>query len=181
MKKILLFVLMLAVGCAPWVEVGGIYKTESHNFSVELPQGWMRWNQGDDLIITRDGVLLQNIQVVRPNIKDPLKYTKKKFSNGMLPHEVAEIILDDVASNQAILGFQLIENTSIEICGFSGFRAIYTYKNKGGLKIKSVYCGFMADPWFYGLNYNAAERYYFEKDIQTFERVFKSFKLIKTA
>jgi hypothetical protein len=181
MKRILLFILMLAIGCAPWVQVGGIYKTESHNYSVELPQGWMRWNQGDDLIITRDGVLLQNIQIVRPNIKDPLKHTKKKFSNGMLPQEAAEVILDNIASDQAVLGFQLIENTPIKIGGFSGFRAVYTYKNKDGLKIKSIYCGFMADTWFYGLNYNAAERYYFDKDIQTFEKVLESFKLTKTA
>lgn len=181
MRKIYLIVLMLAMGCAPWVQVGGLYKTESHNYSVDLPQGWMRWNQGDNLLITRDGVLLQNIQIARLNIEEPLKHTKKKFSKGMLPQEVAEVILDNIASNKDISNFQLIENSPLKISGNSGFKALYTYKNKDGLKIKSIYCGFMAEKWFYGINYNAPERYYFDKDITTFERVLESFKLIKTA
>jgi len=181
MKKILLIIiLMLPIGCAPWVQVGGLYKTESHNYSVELPQGWMRWNKGDHLLITRDGVLLQYIQIVRLNIDDPLKHTKKKFSKSMLPQETAEVILDDIASNQTIGNFELIENVPIKISGIPGFKAVYTYKNKDGLKVKSIYYGFILDKWFYGLNYNAAQRYYFDKDIKTFEKVLDSFKLIKT-
>ena len=181
MKKIFLIVLMVAMGCAPWVQVGGLYKTESHNYSVDLPQGWMRSNQGDDLLITRDGVLLQNIQIVRLNIEDPLKHTKKKFSKGMVPQEVAEIVLDNIVSNKDVSDFNILENSPIAISGNSGFKALCTYKNKDGLKIKSIYCGFIAEKWFYGIIYNAAERYYFDKDITSFERVLASFKLIKTA
>jgi hypothetical protein len=181
MKKILLLILMLSMSCAPWVQVGGLYKMESHNYSVDLPQGWMRWNKGDDLLITRDGVLLQNIQIVRLNTDEPLKHTKKKFSKVMLPQEVAEVILDNIASNKDILNFQLAENSPLKIGENSGFRAVYTYKNKDGLKIKSIYCGFILDKWFYGINYNAPQRYYFDKDFKTFENVLKSFKLVKTA
>jgi len=181
MKKVILFIILLSMGCAPWVQVGGLYKRESYNYSVELPQGWMRWNKGDDLIITRDGVLLPNIQILRLNIEEPLKYTKKKFSKGMLPQEEAEVILDNIASNKEILNFQLLENNPLKICGNPGFRAAYSYKNQDGLKMKSIYCGFIAGQWFYGIIYNAAERYYFDKDINTFERVLESFKLIETA
>ncbi len=181
MKKILLIIIfMLAIGCAPWAQVGGLYKTESYSYSVDLPQGWMRWSKGNDLLITRDGVLLQNIQIIRLNTEEPLKHTKKKFSKEMLPQEVAEVILDNIASNQGVLNFELIENGPIKISGVSGFKAIYTYKNKDGLKIKSVYCGLTADKWFYGINYNAPQRYYFDKDVKTFEKVLESFKLLKT-
>jgi len=181
MKKILLLTLLLSIGCAPWVQVGGLYKMESHNYSVELPQGWMRWNQGDQLLITRDGVPLQNIQIIRRNIEEPLKYTKRKLSKTMLPQEAAEVILDNVASNKDISDFGLVENTPLRVSGISGFKAIYSYKTKDGLKVKSVYCGFIQDQWFYGINYNAPERHYFDKDISTFENVLESFKLIKTA
>jgi hypothetical protein len=140
----------------------------------------MRWNKGNDLLITRDGVLLQNIQIVRLNTEEPLKHTKKKFSKGMLPQEVAEIILDNIASNQEVLNFELIENSPIRISGVSGFKVVYTYKNMDGLKLKSIYYGFVVENWFYGLNYNAPQRYYFDKDVKTFEKVLESFKLIKT-
>jgi hypothetical protein len=181
MKKSLLVIVLLLIGCAPWVQVGGLYKMEFHNYSVELPQGWMRWNKGDQLLITRDGVPLQNIQIIRRNIEEPLKYTKRKLSKTMLPQEAAEVILDNVASNKDISDFGLVENTPLRVSGISGFKAIYSYKTKDGLKVKSVYCGFIQDQWFYGINYNAPERHYFDKDITTFENVLESFKLIKTA
>jgi len=180
MKRLLWIVLIFLVGCAPWTRVGGLYKSESHNFSVDLPQGWMRWSLGKNLLITRDGLSLQYILIERMKIEDSLKHTKKKFSKDMLPQEAAEVILDNIASDQAVLDFRLIENQPVRIGGFSGFRTVYTYKNQDGLKIKSVYCGFIADKWFYGVNYNAAQRYYFDKDIKTFEKVLDSFKLIKT-
>lgn len=181
MKKILLILLMLVMGCAPWVQVGGLYQTESQNYSVDLPKGWMRWNQGNDLLITRDGILLQNIQIARLNIEEPLKHTKKKFSKSMLAQEVAEVVLDNIASNKDVLDFKIIENSPIRISENSGFKAVYTYKTNDGLKIKSVYCGFISDKWFYGINYNAAQRYYFDRDLKVFDDVLKSFKLIKIA
>jgi len=181
MKKLLYITLIFLAGCAAWTQVGGLYKNESCNFSVELPQGWMQRSQGEHLLITRDGVLLQNIQVQRLNIEEPLKHTKKKISKNMLPQEVAEVILDNISSDQNVLNLEVVENSPVKISGTPGFKAIYTYKNKDGLKLKSIYYGFIVDRWFYGLNYNAAQRYYFDKDIQTFEKVVESFKLIKTA
>jgi len=180
MKKYLYIILIFVVGCAPWTQVGGLYKNESHNFSVELPQGWMKWNQGEHLLITRDGVSLQYIQVGRTKLEDPLKHTKKKFSRGMLPQEAAEVYLDNLASNSNILNFEVIENVPVAINGISGFKAVYTYKDKDGLKLKSIYYGFIVGDWIYGICYNAAQRYYFDKDINIFDKVVESFKLIKT-
>ena len=74
-----------------------------------------------------------------------------------------------------------IENIPVKINGIPGFRATFCYKNKDGLKIKSTYYGFTSGEWFYSLRYAAALRHYFEKDIETFEKVIKSFKLIKIA
>jgi hypothetical protein len=86
-----------------------------------------------------------------------------------------------VASNPEATDVRVIENSPMVIGGIPGFRAVYTYKNKDGLKCKSVSCGMLAGEWFYGMIYNAAERYYFDKDVETFEKVVQSFKLIKTA
>jgi hypothetical protein len=180
MRKHLYIALIFLVGCAPWTQVGGLYKNESYNYSVDLPQGWMRWNKSENLFITRDGVSLQYIQIGRMKIEDSLKHTKKKFSKGMLPQEAAEVFLDNLASNSNILNFEVIENTPATVSGIPGFKTTYTYKNKNGLKLRSIHYGFMAGDWVYGINYNAAQRYYFDKDIKTFEMVFESFKLIKT-
>lgn len=178
MKKLLCIFLLLLFGCAKWVEVGGLYNSD-HNFSVEFPSGWMRVNTNEYLLATRDGFLLQNILIERLPIDKDLMHTKKKLKKGMLPQETAEIIIDNIASDPAILNFKVIENTPTKINGLNGFKAMFTYKNKDGLKIKSVYYGLLIDEWFYGMRYNAALRYYFEKDIETFEKVLRSFRVIK--
>jgi len=176
----IILIFVFAAGCAPWTQVGGLYKNENDNFTVDLPQDWMKSNQEKHLFITRDGVLLQNIQIVRLKLEEPLKHTKKKFSRGMLPQEAAETILDDIASNLNHLNVEIIENLPVTISGMPGFKATYTYKNKDDLKLKSIYYGFIAGDWFFGINYNAPQRYYFDKDIKTFEKVIESFRLIKS-
>jgi hypothetical protein len=180
MKRSLLILLIFIAGCAAWTRVGGLYTSKPHNFSVELPNGWMRFNTRERLYTTRDGALLQNIIVERLNIEKPLKHTKKKFGKSMLPQEAAQVVLDNISSDQTVLNFQVIENIPARISGFPGFRVVFTYKNKDGLRLKSILYGFISDEWFYGIRYTAAHRYYFDKDLETFMKVFASFKLIKT-
>lgn len=181
MKKFMVLFTVILVGCMTQVaRVGGPYKSSSQNFSVELPEGWMRFNNPDQLLITRDGLLLQYILLKRMDIKEPLGFTKKSIVKGMSTYEVSEVVLDDIASNQEVLNYKIIENIPFEIGGMPGFRAVFTFKNRDGLKLKSVYCGFLVDKWFYEIRYTAALRYYFDKDIRNFELVLESFKLIKT-
>lgn len=180
MKRFLLILLLFIAGCAPWAQVGGVYTSKPHNFSVELPNGWMKFNTRELLYTTRDGVLLQNIIIERVNIEKPLKHTKKKFAKGMLPQEAAGVVLDNISSDETVLNFEVIENIPARISGFPGFEVVFTYKNKNGLRLKSILYGFIVDEWFYVIRYTAAHRYYFDKDLETFRRVFESFKLIKT-
>ena len=178
-KRFLLVILIFLAGCAPWMKVGGAYKDTESNFSVELPQGWMRLNTTKYLLITRDGPILQRIIIERDNIDEPLKYTKKKLHENMLPQEVAEVIIDDISSSGALLNFDLIENVPVTICGRSGFKIVFTHKNREGLNFKSIHSGFMARKYVYSIRYTAPIRHYFQKDIDTFEKVLGSFELLE--
>ena len=170
--------LVSIVACAPWVKVGGPYKSASHKFSIDLPEKWMRLNTDQFLLTTRDGTLLQNIYVKRSNIEKEFKYTKKTLSKGMLPQEVADVILDDISSNKAILNLEVIENVPAVIDGHDGFKILYSFKNKDGLGSKSILYGFLLDEWCYVIRYTAASRHYHDKDKGTFTNAFSSFKLI---
>lgn len=181
MKKcVLLAMVLFLAGCATWSRVGGIYSSGSENYSVELPDGWMRPPSGDRLVITKDGILLQNIIIEKKEVDAELSGTKKKLKKGMLPQEVAEVILDGVSSNQANLNFELFENQPVLISGLPGFKALLAYKTRSGLRIKAVYYGVLAGETYYGLYYTASRRYYYDRDIETFEKVVQSFKLLKT-
>jgi hypothetical protein len=172
--------LIVILGCSvgPWVKAGGLYKSRYYNYSVELPEGWMRLNTDRSLLlITRDGIPLQSIGIKVLDINEELKYTKKKLKKDMLPQEAAEIIIQNTSSTPTILNFEVLENSPTKLSGFPGFKLVTTNNDKYGLKSRSIFYGFIIDEWFYCIQYNAAQRYYFDKDIKTFEKVFESFKI----
>lgn len=166
-------------GCAstpPWWRVDGPHERET--YAVHLPQGWMMPSGADFLIITRDGMYLQNIYVERSNIRTPFRFTKKKLTAGMLPQEASEIFLDNAASSENISNFEILENKPAKVDGISAFRAVYSYKDKDKLKYKSVTYGFVREKTFYDISYTAAARYYFNKDVKTFDKFVQAFRLI---
>lgn len=182
MKNILLLIIvtLLLTGCAPWARMGGPYDATGQNISLELPDGWMRVNTDDYLFITRDGMRLQNILVESINVNDTLKHTKKKFRKGMLALEASEVIMDNIASSDQVHDFEIKERKSAKVAGKPGFRVVFSYKTVDGLKMQGVVYGLMHGEWFYLMKYAAPRRFYFDRDVKTFERVVVSAHLIKS-
>ena len=173
-----LFVLLLFIpACAPWIGSRGTFKSPSHHFSVDIPQTWMRLKSDQYLLISRDGPFLQYVLVQERPIARPFKHTKKKLRRGMLPQEAAQVIVDEISCDQSVLDFQVKENTPARVNEYEGFRLRFTHKNRDGLTFKTVYYGFLIGDRFYSARYNAAKRYYFDKDRATFEKLLKSLRL----
>lgn len=178
MKKLLPLILAAAMFCmaADWVPAGGTFSAKKGNFSVEAPAGWMRYNEPNFLMITREGHVLQMIVVEKLEFDKEMKFTKKKLQADMLPHEAAEVVMDNIKSNPAITQFELVENSPAQVSGVEGFKLVYTYKSKDGLKSKGVYYGAINKEALAKLHYTAAARYYFDRDLAVFEALVRSFK-----
>lgn len=167
-------------GCAPWQLVGGNYENRSENFKTEFPNGWRKFNLSqDDVFITKDGFSLELIRISRSPIEKKLKHTEKKFTKGMLPQEVAEIVIQNFRSNPDIINQQILSNIPAEIGGYPGFNIMVSFQTKDGLTKKSVVYGFLSGNSYYEILYEAPERYYFEKHESDFERVKDNFKLLQ--
>jgi hypothetical protein len=181
LTALLLSIGLVLGGCVtlPWQPTDGIYSSPSENFSVDLPRGWMRLNAKEDLLITRDGILLQNVTVERAGVDQPLKSTKKTLTRGMQPQALAEVIVDNFMSSDSMLDVKVLENRPVQIAQYRGFKLVYTHRDKHGLRFKNVLHGFLAGDVFFAIRYTAAERYYFAKDLPTYEHVLASFKLIR--
>ena len=174
----ILSVLFLA-GCAPFTAVGGKLAFSQQGFEVDLPQAWYQVREvGDALVITKDGLLLQFIRIERVSVEDQLPHSKKKFTRGMQAQEGAELEVDELRSSPEVFNFELIENIPTTVGGKPGFRLLYSWKTKDGLRLKRVHYGFLDGKWVYRLIYQAAARYYFDRDLATFERVGESFRLL---
>ena len=179
MKKILLIGIFLIVACAPQLQAGGLNESSSYDFSVSIPQGWKQLNTDKYFLITKDGPFLQYVLIQKRPIDKPFQHTRKKFDRGMLPQEAAEVIVNEITSDQSIMNVKIIENTPAIINSRDGFRVVFTFKNRDGEKFKTLYYGFMAGEYVYSIRYNAAHKHYFEKDIETFKNILNSFLLIK--
>ena len=178
MKRCCVLILILLVSCAPWMKVGGVYKNTKEQYSVDLPQDWMKFNSNEQLLVSRDGPLLQNIIIERVDINEELEHTKKKLQKSMLPQEASEVIIDNISSDSEVLNLNIIENIPITIDLYPGFKIFFTYNNKDGLNFRSIYCGFLSGDWLYTIKYTAADRHYFQNDVAEFEHVLNSFRLL---
>jgi hypothetical protein len=180
MKKTLwlLIFLLMSTACAPWTRIGGLYESPVNGYSVNIPPGWMKLNVDEHLLITKDGPFLQYVLVQSFPIGRPFKHTKKKFNPTMLPEEAAEVILDDIISDRSVLNLAILENTPATIDRQDAFRIVFTYHTKDSAKLKTIYYGLMHGDRFYSIRYNAAARYYFDKDVAAFEKILNGFKLL---
>jgi hypothetical protein len=170
----------ILVGCASsWRMAEGEYKVKDLNFMVTLPQDWKRApNTGKVVVLSRDGLELQQIRLGRMEMGKELDNTKKKITGDMLPQEVAETLIDDLMADFDMANKQIVENIPDNIDGMPGFKITYAFQTSLGLKKRSVSYGFVQGNWVYFLTYNASARWYFDKDYPTFEGIKNSFRLL---
>ena len=178
MKRFIIIIVILFVvgGCATWCPVNGRLGTE--NYVVDIPEGWMKYDSGATVMISRDGPYLQYVLLQERSLDRPFRHTRKRLAAYMLPHEMAQVIIDDLSSDKAVRNLMIIDNAPATVDGHDAFRLIYTYRNGQGLLMKTAYYGFVHDHTYYSLRFTAPKRHYFGKDIQTFESILSNFRLI---
>ena len=173
--------LLLVAGCERWVPVKGEFTSSDHNFKVAFPQDWKRFKpEKNAILFTRDGLALEYIRISRVPTEKALPHAKRSFSKGMLQEEAAELLIQDIRSNPKMMNQRIVENQPDQLGGHYGFKIVYTYRTKGGLKKMGVIYGLLQEPWCYRLTYEAAERHYFAKELPAFAQVKDSFRLLKS-
>ena len=175
MKKIFWIILIVVAGCAHGMDTGAVPET----YTVSPPRGWSKINTDKYFMITKDGAFLQYMLIQERPLDKPFLYTKKKIKPGMLPQEVAGIVVDELSSDKNLISFNLIENTPASIKGNEGFKILFVYKYLDGSSFKTKYFGFIRGGIYYNLRYTAAKRHYFDKDEKTFDKFMQTFRIVK--
>jgi hypothetical protein len=174
MRKLIWIVLLVAAGCASGIATGA----QPETYKVNAPEGWRKINTPKYFMITKDGAFLQYALIQERPIDKPFLYTKKTLRPGMLPQEVASIVVDELSTDRTIIKFEMIENAPASIKGNEGFKLIFTYKHRDGSSFKTKYYGFIRGGVYYNLRYTAAQRHYFDKDEKTFDRFIETFRIV---
>ena len=176
----LVLVLLLA-GCATtWVRVddaGRQYQGE--HYSATLPAGWMRLESGDNLLLSKDGILLQYISILFRQHEKAFVKIEKDSSSTMLPSELAELMIAEIKATQdeGLPSLEVIHNAPIELAGYTGFDIHLQYKTDTGLRMDMLLRGIVDENGFYLVKYSAPTLYYFERDRQTYDSLTESLRL----
>ena len=170
---------LILYGCSPWSVIGGPYSERSNNFNVNLPTQWKKFNEAKDmLVITNDGLSLNQIRIERKALGKPLTNTKKSLEKNMLPQEAAEVLIDDLVSDFERGNKKVLENSPEMVSGKLGFKIVTQFQTQDGLKKKMTMYGFLNSSSAYVLSYLAPVRHYYDKNYADFEKVKESFTLI---
>jgi len=181
MRRTACLAIAVAAACASgkpqWVPARGSFTPSSGAYTIELPEGWMRLADSETMLASRDGIFLQRIDARTRKIEEPLGSTRKKLNPAMPPREVADAVRDAIGSSASVQEMKVLENIPAELDGRPGFKLVFAYTDRDGLKMKSVVYGALAGDSLYELSYRAPGRHYFDRDLETFEQVRSSFRI----
>jgi hypothetical protein len=180
MRPFALAAAALVAGCmpsAPWVQAERDFQSSDDQFRIQLPDGWMRVNVDETLLITRDGLDLQRIQVARHELGKPLKNSKRAPRAGMEPAEIADLLSGEFSSGEGITGVKVLESSPASLSGARGFKLVVAFKDQDGLRRRAVIYGLVGQKALWLAAYQAPQRHYFDQDLATFEKAVKTLRL----
>lgn len=171
-----LILLMTLWGCAAvWQPVQG--RQNAPGWSIALPDGWMHFATPAYDMYSKDGPYLQYILVQERPLTQEFHFTTRTMAVDMLPHEMAGIIIDNLRADPQIRNFSLVSSAPVMVAGRPGFKLIYTYQDRQGVEMQTIYYGTVHMDRFFNLRYTATKRHYFAADRDTFEQVARSLRL----
>ena len=172
-------VIFILAGVWACAHTGGLAKPATYSFMIDIPEGWHKIDDNRFLLLTKESSWLQLIVVQNRPIDKSFRFTKKKIQKGMLPEEAAQIIIDELVSDQNLVNLRVLANTPATIQGYEGFEILYIYNDSEGRANKTLYYGFIKEDTFFNLRFSAADQIYFQRDIGAFRRVLNSFQVVK--
>jgi hypothetical protein len=170
-KSFIVFCLVLLAGCA------SNPSSCPQNFSAQAPEKWHQVNTPDFYLLTKDGPYSQYILVQQRPIDKPFLHTSKKLFMGMAARDVAAVFLEEIANDEEVHNFHVMENQLTRINQHEAFRLVFTYEDKDSRQFKTFMYGFLDGNWFYSLRYNADSSFYCNQDIEEFNRFVQSFRV----
>lgn len=169
--------MLLLTACAgPWKTVPA--DLSAPQWSITPPKGWMHLSMPESQMLSKNGPYLEYILIQSRPLTQGFRFTRQELNTGMLPHEAAGLILDNLRSDPLIGSFQLLSSEPATVAGRSGFKLTYSYRDQVGVETKTIYYGAILTDQFFNIRYTAAQRYYFDKELPAFNEVLSSLRLV---
>ena len=150
------------------------------HFAVDLPTGWVRIQQNDVMLVTRDGIGVQSIIFRFREHSEAFEKTKQKSTPDMLPSELADRYIAELraADEHGLPSLQIITDRPITISGRLGFELHLQFLNDDGLRYERLVSGFANKAGLFAVSYEAPSLHFFQRDVAAYRQVLETFKAI---
>lgn len=171
--------LLLAValsGCAVWTRLDG--GPVSHaGVAIVAPADWVHLSaKKDGLLITKDGILIQSIQLDYLEGDKIFPKSKQSFVKGTPAQDLAQRVVGELRQAPGMSGLEVKQVEPAMVAGRAGFRALTEWKNERGATYQRIVAGAEVDGGLLLVQYQALKRFFFSRDLPEFERVLLSVK-----
>ena len=186
----ILFASIFLAGCATtagtgWTDAPATTLLEkAGSYSIDIPAGWLyRYNKskelGNAIIATRDGPGLQRIVVVHRRNDKAFPSIEREAAPEMLAQELAERFVANFATGFEQDVVDVLVSEPATLSATNGFR-VYLQFRVGELRYQMIAHGVSTADGYFTMSYAAPVLHYFERDLDTFARTVKTFRLRKT-
>jgi hypothetical protein len=167
----------MLIACAgPWQAAPD--QLRAPQWVMRSPEGWMHLSTRESEMLSKDGPYLEYILIQARSLAQAFRFTDQRIDPDMLPHEAAQLIVDNMRSDPVIRQFRLLANEPAIVGGHAGFRLTYSYQDQYGVALNTIYYGVVLPNLYFNLRYTAAQRYYFDKELPAFNKAFQSLRFV---
>jgi hypothetical protein len=180
-KALLLLSILLLGGCAgQWIKVSNKDTLHKGNgYQVLLPNGWVKLQNQDTLLVTRDGPDLQRIQIRMAPHEKAFVQLEKASDAKQVPSELADLFMADLRKQDQdeIPSLEVLANEPVSIAGHDAFRIHVSFRTGKGLRMQAIAYGFVTNKHFVSIVYAAPTLHYFDRDRAKVDSVVNSLQL----
>ena len=174
----------LLIGCPYhiWEPVGSEVGFTSFQVTTDIPPGWHRFYDGsDDLLISYDGLTLQNIRIREVSLEESIPEVNNEKLSDMAPDDLIAWVNNSSPGNISILKIEVLEATPSTLNGINGRRLLVSGESHKGLRYKQLHYVYFQEGRVYIFSFTAVSRHYFDRDEPVFEKIRMSFQGTKTS
>lgn len=153
---------------------GEVCTHRTTKLTAQLPGDWFVESLDPALVTTRNGLRLQQIRITAQPLDEPLAGSERRYTNSMLPNEVAEFTLGLVEAAPGHANFEVERVEFDEIAGADGYRADATFVDAAGLPKRLRVHGAIIANHVIELWYEAAKAVYYDLDEGVFDRMLET-------
>ena len=166
LRSLICSVVLLALsGCASWGP-GGAPHHHAAGYTLTVPAGWIfHPAYGGKLMATRDGVVLQRLEIRTFSLPYALPISKRVISRDLTPFEIAENLADEGKADRSLQQFTMSTQAAVKIGGLDGVRLDSTHTTEEGLRLGVRLWAIMHGSQLWLATYTAPTRHYHERDL----------------